>query len=80
MKSKEFGAALALQHRGFSFSVYSQYCNLTTWIYGGIVYFADNDYAGDTEEYIAAQVHDKKKTVYSGYRKVTMLLFSNGNS
>ena len=38
MKAKEFGETLAAQHRGFSFSVYSQYCNLTAWVEGSVVY------------------------------------------
>ena len=70
MKAKEFGEALEAQQMGFSFSIYSQYCNLTTWVDGGVVYFADNDYKGDTEQYIAAKVHDKKNKHYYGYRKV----------
>ena len=72
MKAKEFGETLAAQHSGFSFSVYSQYCNLTAWVEEGAVYFADNEYNGDTEEYvyIAAKFHDKKKKHHYGFRKV----------
>ena len=61
MKAKEFAETIVAQHSGFSFSVYSQYCNLIAWVEGGAVYFADNEYNGDTEDYIAAKFHDKKK-------------------
>ena len=70
MKAKEFGETLAAQHKGFSFSVYSQYCNLTAWVEGGVVYFADKDYNGDSKEYIAAKVHEKKRKQYYGFRIV----------
>ena len=55
---------------GFSFSVYSQYLNLTCWVDRGLVWFADNDFDGSTEEFIAAKLNDKKQHVYHGYRKV----------
>ena len=70
MKAKEFGETLAAQHSGFSFSVYSQYCNLTAWVEEYVVYFTDKDYNGDTKEYIAAKTHDKKRKQYYGFRKV----------
>ena len=70
MQNKQFKDAMSKQKMGFSFSVYSQYLNLTCWVDRGLVWFADNDFDGDTEEFIAAKLNDKKQHVYHGYRKV----------
>ena len=60
------------QKIGFSFSVYSQYLNLTCWKDRGLVWFADNDFGGTTEEFIAAKLNDKDAKIYHGYRKVAI--------
>ena len=73
MKSKPFRDAMEKQNSGYSFSIYSQFLNITVWKDSGLVYFVDNDFDGDDEKYIAAKVNDKRNQVYSGYRKVNFL-------
>ena len=66
IRSKDFQSAMEAQTRGTSFSIYSRYVNITVWKDGGLVFMANNDFAGGDERFIAAKVNDKKNKEYHG--------------
>ena len=61
------------QNRGHYVSLFSQYLNITAWKNIGIMYFVDNDFDGDSDQYIAAKVNDKNHHIHPGYHKVSLL-------
>ena len=61
------------QKRGYSFSCYYQFCNVTVWKDSGVVFIVDDAFIGGKEQYIAGKVHNKTTGDYSGYCKVKLI-------